>query len=405
MEEHMSKMNRRSFVTGLAAGAVGLGAGKYAGAAPGRENFPGGLEEAAKEIKIRKYNPLGNTGLKVSDIICGVNSVFSANTLAYAYDLGVNTFDTAETYMGGRSEEFIGEALGKVRDKVIIITKHGYAPGRPPTKAGIIDRFNKSLKRMKTDYVDIAFLHGLTGVDLLKNQELLETYGQLRKEGKLRFTGFSTHANIAGVLKGCDNPEFLKFVQVVLFSYNHMEGEPLKPLIAKLRKKGVGTVAMKTLAGGKQGKLKPFVKGGVSYPQAALSWVLADKNMDCAVITMSTYSHVEEYVAASNMKLSGKDLAALRYYREAVHDKYCRFDCSACESVCPAQVAVSDVMRYKMYFQDYGREKQAIQHYAALQKEKKPLNCVSCPGFCGTACPYGLKVKEDLIAAHDILTV
>ncbi|MCP4148471.1 MAG: aldo/keto reductase, partial [bacterium] len=271
-------MNRRNFITGVTTGLAGLSLGSNLNAAPATEK-----NKKEEELKIRKYNPLGKTGLKVSDVIFGSVRVFSANALSYAYDLGINTFDTAESYMQGKSEEFVGQALSKVRDKVTIITKHSHR-GKF-NKTAFLERFHKSLKRMKTDYVDIAYLHAISDLEIFKNQELLATYEQLRKEGKLRFTGFSFHTNMAKILKGTDNPEILKFAQVILFTYNHMEGEALKPLVKNLRKKGVGTVAMKTLAGGKQRTLKPFVKGNVSYPQAAVSWVLSNRDIDCAVPT------------------------------------------------------------------------------------------------------------------------
>ncbi|RLE05371.1 MAG: hypothetical protein DRI99_02250 [Candidatus Aminicenantes bacterium] len=98
-------------------------------------------------IKIKKYNPLGHTGLKVSDISFGAISLFDANVIRYAYDLGINYFDTAESYLRTQSEKFIGEALHDVRDRVIITTKHGFPPrlAKQFRRERIIQRVEASL--------------------------------------------------------------------------------------------------------------------------------------------------------------------------------------------------------------------------------------------------------------------
>ena len=118
----MSKINRRNFFTAFSSGVVGLGLTKNMRA---RSKTPNLAQEGSDELKIKKYNPLGNTGLKVSDVSCGAISFFEPTVMRYAYDLGVNYFDTAESYLQTKSETFIGQALKDVRDKIIITTKHG----------------------------------------------------------------------------------------------------------------------------------------------------------------------------------------------------------------------------------------------------------------------------------------
>jgi len=68
------------------------------------------------------------------------------------------------------------------------------------------------------------------------------------------------------------------------------------------------------------------------------------------------------------------------------------------------RVAVNDVLRFAMYYEDYGMERQAMDYYAELPAEQKPLGCDSCAGHCERACPYGLKVKPRLLHSHDILS-
>lgn len=393
----MANLSRRNFLTAFTSGALGFGLTKNVKASSkNMERAQGG----ASPIKVQKYNDLGKTGIRVPDVSCGAISFFEPNVLRYAYELGVTYFDTAESYMRTKSESFIGEALKDVRDKITITTKHGYSARMKIKKEDIIKRVEASLKRLQSDYIDIAMVHGLSNLSLLKNEELLAAYAQLKKEGKIRFTGFSTHNPKVPLEQALDND----FVQVILFAYNHMEGEEIEPLIEQLRRKGIGTVAMKVFAGGKHGNLKSLISQEVSYPQAAIRWVMTNPNVDCCIPTMSSYSHVEEYVETSGKPMNRADLKMIAEYQRQTTDQYCRVSCDQCLSSCPDNVAVNDVLRYGMYFEDYGMEKDAMRYYTALAKSRKPQNCTSCSGHCEKACPYGLKVKDKLIHAHEILT-
>jgi hypothetical protein len=394
----MAKFTRRHFLAALPSGILGLGLGKNVKADISGQPYNSG---GSSPPKIIKYNKLGNTGLKISDVSCGAISFFEPSVLRYTFDLGVNYFDTAEGYMRQKSEALIGEALKDVRDKLIITTKHGYSSRERITKENITRRIEGSLKRMQTDYIDFALVHGLSDLKQLDNQELRAAYDQLKKDGKIRFTGFSTHNAKVTLKQALDHD----FPQLVLVIYNHMEGNEIEPVLKQVHQKGIATVAMKIFAGGKQGSLKGFVNQEVSYPQAAIRWVLSNPDIDTCIPTMSSYSHVEEYVAASGQPLNRADLSVISGYQHLTHDQYCRVSCSQCLSSCPHHVAINDILRYRMYFEDYKREKDAILHYAKLDNNKKPWECTSCIGYCEQACPYGLKVKEKLLQAHKLLSV
>ncbi len=120
---------------------------------------------------------------------------------------------------------------------------------------------------------------------------------------------------------------------------------------------------------------------------------------------MSSYSHVEEYVAASGRPLNRKDLEVIASYQKEAYSEYCRVSCSECLASCSQGVAINDVLRFKMYFEDYRIEKEALLNYAALEEGKKPLSCHDCSGYCESTCPYQIKVKDKLIHAHNILSI
>ncbi len=393
----MANISRRNFFKALTSGMLGISLAKNI--KPSSMNA-GAAQSGSSPIKIQKYNTLGKTGIKVPDVSCGAISFFEPNVLRYAYELGVTYFDTAEGYMRTKSETFIGQALREVRDKITITTKHPYSSRMQITKENVIKRLEASLKRMQTDYIDIAMLHQANDLAILENEEMQAAYSQMKKAGKIRFTGFSTHNPALTLKQALDND----FAQVILFIYNHMEGKEIEPLIEQVHQKGIGTVAMKIFAGGKLGNLKSLISREVSYPQAAIRWVINNPNIDCCIPTMSSYSHVEEYVAASGKPLSRADLKMIAAYQSQANNQYCRVSCQDCLSSCPDSVAVNDVLRYKMYFEDYGMESEAMRFYAELNKSTKPLNCSNCSGYCEKACPFGLKVKSKLINAHEALS-
>src|SRR4030042_5402989 len=112
----MSLMKRRNFITAVTSGLFGLGVSGKLGAEPSQEAAP---------LKIKKYNTLGKTGLKVPDVSCGAISLYEPNVLRYAYECGVTYFDTADGYLRLKGEAYVGQGLKGVRDKVIITTKPG----------------------------------------------------------------------------------------------------------------------------------------------------------------------------------------------------------------------------------------------------------------------------------------
>ena len=152
-----------------------------------------------------EYRNLGRSGLKVSLNGLGCNNFGmlidekqTAAVVGAALDEGINFFDTADIYGGGKSEEFLGRALGSRRQEAVIATKFGVPTGRGPNQGGgsrgyAVRACEASLERLRTDYIDVYLLHvpdPTTPVD-----ETLDAMNQLADEGKVRYIGCS---NLAG---------------------------------------------------------------------------------------------------------------------------------------------------------------------------------------------------------------
>lgn len=214
-----------------------------------------------------EYRQLGNTGLRVSALGLGGN-VFgpprqdlesSARTVAAALDAGVNFIDTAHLYNGGHSEEFLGQVLGARRNDVLIATKfHLNALEAGETAAARVRRHcEESLTRLRTDRVDLLQIHFLTpGFPL---DEVLDTLGELVREGKARYVGqcnFAAwrhrHALAVGQQRGA--PALVSAQN----QYNLLRRLPEAELLPMCAEFGVGFLPYFPLAGGfLTGKYRP----------------------------------------------------------------------------------------------------------------------------------------------------
>lgn len=160
-----------------------------------------------------KLRTLGKTGIRVSEIGFGswgigglskgatsygdTNDQDSLKAVARAVELGITFFDTSDLYGYGHSETLLGQALGAQRNKVIIASKVGFLEHLGPqdfSAAHIRRSLEGSLKRMKTDYLDLYQLHSPDINEMEKNPEALQTLQALKKEGKIRAYGVSVRA-------------------------------------------------------------------------------------------------------------------------------------------------------------------------------------------------------------------
>ncbi len=385
-------VDRRDFLRIGAGVALGLGAG--AGAA---QATPG----------IRRYVRLGRTGLKVSDISFGSASMSNPAIVRHALERGINYFDTAESYRWGSSEEAIGEALKGKRDKVVLATKTKAGGG--DSRADMMAALERSLKRLQTDHVDVYFNHAVNEVARMQNQEWWEFTEAAKRQGKIRFRGMSGHgSNLAECL---DYVIDQNAVDVILVAYNYAQDpkffdklrhsfhwssiQPELPrLLAKARQKDIGVLAMKTLMGARMNDMRPYERPGSTYSQAAFRWVLSSPQVDALLVSMTSTEEIDEYTAASGGdKVSTLDMELLERYALRQNGHYCQSACNDCAGSCPQSVAISEVLRTRMYDVDYQDPLLARTEYAALGKPASV--CLACATqSCLNACSKGVPIAE-----------
>ncbi len=391
--------DRREFLMrGAALGAAPLVASLGAGAA---------RAAAPPAPQVRRRVPLGRTGLSIPDIGFGASRLAGDVALVqHALARGITYFDTAESYAGSESESTLGRALAGRRDDVILATKtHG---GADTTRAQLAANLDASLKRLRTDRVELYFNHAVNDPARLRNDEWLEFASRAKRAGKIRFTGMSGHG---GRLVEClDLALDAKLVDAVLVAFNFGQDpafyerftgsfdfiatQPELPRVLKKAKaQGVGVIAMKTLRGARLNDMRPYERGGATFAQAAFRWVLASGLADALVVTMNGPAEVDEYLGASGWTaLHHEDAPLLRRYARRTETSQCRYGCRDCAAACPHGVSIPDALRLRMYGEDY----QAPGLVADAAPDAGNLAaCLTCDGSpCRTACPHGVAIPE-----------
>jgi uncharacterized protein len=403
------RLSRRAFLHRGALASVGMGLLPLTG---GAGQLPQGRAE------VRRYVPLGRTGIQISDISFGASRLDAGQEaiVLHAFERGINYFDTAESYSGGDSERTIGNALHGKRDRVYITSK--VEAGSTDRKETLMATLEGSLRRLRTDYVDVYFNHAVNDVGRLQNPEWYEFTARAKQQGKIRATGMSGHA---GHLIEClDYAIETGSVDIILVAYNFGQDptfyqrftrsfdfiarQPDLPRVLRQAKaKGVGVIAMKTLMGARLNDMRPFEKGGATFAQAAFRWVLSNPQVDALIISMTSPARIDEYLGASGWRSAARDdLPLLQQYARMRGDSYCRHACHDCEHACPYDVPISDVLRTRMYAQDYGDLKLARSEYARLGAGAAA--CLTCDHqVCAGACTHGLAIHTLLGPTHRML--
>lgn len=434
------KIDRRSFIKTSTLGVVGAGT---------LLSIPSSFAEeknTTKFPKIKEYRTLGRTGFKTSDIGIGTSRAYPTPVITALLDAGVNYIDTSERYGRGSSEESIGEAIkGRNRKKLFITSKLSLR-GEDYTKEQVLEKFQGCLKRLQTDYIDCILIHGASTVKSLKNENFHQAIKQLKKEGKVKFTGISNHGprfrsqgeTMEKVMLGAiEDGRY----DLLLLVYNFLQKEAGERVIDAASKKNIATTIMKSDPLGryyqtkermeemkKEGKTpnertiqymkrmeetvkkaEGFVKKhNLTDPRkikdAAIRFVLSNPKVNVLNLAFHNFDNIQDYLKLSGSRLSQGEKKTLAAFEKSCGSLYCRHACGICESSCPHQVPVNTIMRYNHYFDAHGSEKFAMQKYAGLISPKADL-CSNCKGFCERVCPYGVPIQALLNQAHQQLTL
>jgi hypothetical protein len=400
--------SRRALLAG--GGAVGL-AGVAAACKYGSQVFllrdapvhQGAIPEDWATSRVESYRPFGRTGFTMSDISFGTSGLSDAGVVRRALDRGINYFDTSPDYSHTQSERALGEGLrGVPRDQVFVASKFctpsGHLDADTPADE-IVRSVEESLRRIGTDYLDVALIHAVNTVERLMAPTFHEAFDRLKEAGKVRYLGVSSHTpDLELVMRTAVNSGRFDMIMV---AYNFSNWPELPAIFADAHRRGVAVVAMKTLKGAYHTQLADFTPTErESFPQAAFKWVLSNSDVSGLVVTMSRFEQIDEYLYASGKAVTANDVALLERYDQLTGNHYCRPGCGECLDSCPYGVPIDDILRYQMYARSYGQEKVAMDDYAGVDPSRNAAHCATCPAPCEAACPYDLPIRNRLTQAH-----
>ena len=395
MDKNYRNINRREFLSRGIAGAAGamMFSGRISAAEPGKQD---------KQIV---YRILGKTGLKVPVVSFGVMRADSPALCKAAYENGINFFDTANGYQGGNNETMLCNIFKDLpRNSFIVETKVKPAgvgrdglPTSQTTTEDFLGKFNTSLSRLKLDYVDILHIHDVSNPELLNHKPLLDALARLKKEKKIRFAGFSTHNNMAGVIAAAAQSSYW---DVILTSYNFRikNIEELNQAISKAAEAGIGIIAMKTMAGGgfmDKEKTKPI------NVTAALKFVLSNPNIHTTIPGMTTFDHL-----TNNLKVLADPALTEQEKQDLIAmasepGMFCQ-NCEQCLTACPLNLPVPDLMRAYMYAYGYSNLQMAYQLLGELGTGASP--CINCDE-CNVQCTSSFNVREKIADVSRLVNI
>jgi predicted aldo/keto reductase-like oxidoreductase len=356
------------------------------------------LETAASPILQRT---LGKTGLSLPVVSMGVMNADVPGLLRRAYELGIRHFDTAAGYQNGRNEEMVGRVIKEmgVRDKVVIATKQpsrNHSQSAAEAKVRFIEGVEASLRRLQMDHVDILYDHAVDSVEDAQAEGPLEALQSLKKDGKTRFIGLSTHKTV-DVLSEAIRLNLFD-VGLVMLNYTMAHDAGILSTIERAAKSGIGIVAMKTQAGG---TVKPDAKLPKELPAASqtalLKWALNHEFITTAIPGFSTYEHLEQdFSVARNLAYTHEEERFLADKAFAANAEFCQ-QCGECRDDCPKQVDIPVLMRSHMYavqYRNIGMAREMLASAAPGRGLDACGACESCLVTCRNTVQIGRKIAQ-----------
>ncbi|MFH0844348.1 MAG: aldo/keto reductase [Pseudomonadota bacterium] len=390
-------LNRREFILRTAVGLITAGLGL-----PSASTASRGQDKSPQIV----YRTLGRTGLRIPLVSFGVMNSDSPDLIRKALDMGINHLDTAHRYLRGNSETVIGEILEeqRCRDKVLIATKMYFnrdkerkafiieGTGRHPgaTEENLNSQLGISLKRLRTDHVDILYLHSCEGPLMPSYEPMMKAFVKVKESGKARFIGITTHTQEPETIRAAADAGIW---DVVLTSYNFVQAHrgEVREAIRYAAEKGMGVVAMKTQGGVRLNREKNVQ---VNHA-AALKWVLNDKNVCTAIPGMTAFEQMDlDFSVMGDLSLSDEEKRDLQISSMLSGMLYCQ-QCGSCVGTCPQRIQIPTLMRAYMYAEGYGNLLQAELTLDELPTELGLNACSDCTA-CRAVCPYGIDIGARL---------
>ncbi len=367
-------MDRREFLQAGAAATAVAASLTHGGAQALAQDAPPAQAQAKPVLPKRV---LGKTGVEVTILTQGtVNNPASLNRLLRtAYREGVRYFDTAESYRNAESvfkDWFAAEP--EVRKNIFLATKSGV--GRPQD---MLKKVDARLASLGTDHIDLLFFHGLNSrqTDWPKSKEMKDAIEKIKKTGKVRFVGFSTHD--ATIAQQLENAAKGGFVNVIMLKFNPWlrTDEPLYKALDACHKADIGLVSMKQIAGQAlritQERVPTLAARNLSPVQGLLHAIWTDERFSSSCVTMRNLNQTTENADAARRfePLKQAELDELHEALLAAGPTLCPNCDGRCALAAGTKARLGDLARFYTYHEDHGIRQYARECYAELAADER----------------------------------
>ena len=380
--DETDRSDRRSF---LQAGALATASAMTL--APGTA----AAQDAPAKTTALPKRTLGKTGIEMTMLEMGTGALRERGVLdrllRLAFASGVRTFDTAKMYGTEPGFKKWFEQSPEVRKQIVLVTKDN--PRTPKDMIGMLD---KRLEALATDYVDFFFIHGLgdehslsDAVNFVKSREFKETADAIRKSGKAKFLGFSSHhKDRAAIIQAAADGGI---VDAIMLQYTPWldKDSPLNKALDACHQKGIGLISMKQIAGQfpsgeKRNMLEEVVKRApmlaekkLSPYQGLLHAIWTDERISGSCVSIKTTDQLRENADAARryQPLTTAEISQLRDAALAFGPTLCA-DCDGrCSIAAGTNAELGNLTRFLTYHEHHGIRSEARRQYAALAPEAR----------------------------------
>jgi hypothetical protein len=406
LETHL---NRRGFL-GTGAGALAVATAASLG------NNPEAAAQTASKatqsaVSVLPKRTLGRTGVEVSMLNLGTwRSVGLDRILRYAWANGIRYIDTAKSY---GSEPAIGrwlQAMPEARKDLFLVTKD-----HPQSPKGLIAQLDQRLKDLQTDYVDLIFIHHVGDgpnfkiqAEWPKSKEFKETAEAIRKSGKAKFVGFSTHHPERDII--LQNAAKGGFVDVIMVQNNPWIAaeDKMNRALDACHKAGIGLISMKQVAGHdleQVGKAIPDLhEKGLKPYQALLHAIWTDERFASCCVSMRNTEQVRENAEALRKfkPMTKAEIERLRDGCIAAGPTLCA-DCDGrCSQAANTSAELGTLTRFLTYHDHHGYRGEARRLYGELSDAARDWSGADLEA-ARQACPNKLDFAKLLPRADEVL--
>jgi len=354
-------------------------------------------------------------GLAGFDPKIPIDEARAEKIVQYALDKGVNYFDTAYVYHGGKSETFLGKILRPVRTRVLIASK---LPVWSIQKTEDFERlFQEQLGKLQTDYLDVYLIHGINGIiwEKMKRLGALEFLDKLKADGRIRAAGFSFHDEIKVFKQIID--AYAWDVTQIQYNFYDQDYQAGREGLRYAAGRDIGVVVMEPLRGGKLVNKIPdevqkiWDEAEVKRTPAewGMRWVWNHPEAAVVLTGSSTFEQIKENIDivkdAEPNSLTAVELALFDRAREVYRSKL-KIDCTSCAYCMPCPNGVDIPSNFQLYneiFLSDDKEFSPFFYNNMMDKSQQGANCIEC-GECMEKCPQKIDIIKELKEAVKILS-